>query len=339
MSQGECVFHLRNTAYLLDVVPSNPLPYPISPPPIPHYDILSTKDLVAKQLPKGRGISQRYPPSVPPMLLVWHFIYILCLALYTDSSAWFHLSSFYTTLNFMVTICTASSLIWRLFLRVNKNQIVTENWVRLGKKVTMTRRPKLQHGTCMHMLQCNCDCERSSPLILCVCTCRLSLLLITLRKRWLPAASDSPIHLTLPSSTRSKKPFGKYISIVPLPWAEESLGTRLYVYYHLSLSPFLLSRLHSPHLIPPVGLFSSSAILALILQNFPPHISLLQPWRWQTRLTGATSSADPVTPACATLPTAVSWTVWSSVSATRGSCVITRESKRCYLADINTSNP
>jgi len=220
---------------------SNPLPYPISPPPIP-------RDLVAKQLPKGRGISQRNPPSVPPMLLVWHFIYILCLALYTDSSAWFHLSG----LNFMVTICTASSLIWRLFLRVNKNQIVTENWVRLGK-VTMTHRPKLQDGTCMHMLQCNYDCERSFPLILCVCTCKAEPPTDHLKeteKRWLPAASDPPIHLTLSSSTRSKKPFGKYISIVPLPWAEESLGTRLYVYYHLPLSLFSFLVYTPPHLYP-----------------------------------------------------------------------------------------
>ena len=45
--EGQMLFHLGNVTYLLDVTPSNPLPHPLQPPPIP----LCVKDLVAKQHP------------------------------------------------------------------------------------------------------------------------------------------------------------------------------------------------------------------------------------------------------------------------------------------------
>ena len=36
--KGQMLFHLGNVTYLLDVAPSNPLPHPLSPPPIPLQD-------------------------------------------------------------------------------------------------------------------------------------------------------------------------------------------------------------------------------------------------------------------------------------------------------------
>ena len=48
--EGQMPFHLRSVTYLLNVTPSNPLPHPLSPPPIPlHFVLLKFEDFVTKQ--------------------------------------------------------------------------------------------------------------------------------------------------------------------------------------------------------------------------------------------------------------------------------------------------
>ena len=48
--EGRMLFHLGNVTDLLDVTPSNPIPHPLSPPPILSL-LFKVKDLVAKQHP------------------------------------------------------------------------------------------------------------------------------------------------------------------------------------------------------------------------------------------------------------------------------------------------
>ena len=60
--EGRMLFHLGNVTYLLDVIPTNPLPYPLSPPCTPAFlfVLFKFKDLGAKQhptniIPRGEG--------------------------------------------------------------------------------------------------------------------------------------------------------------------------------------------------------------------------------------------------------------------------------------------
>ena len=56
--EGRMLFYLGNVTYLLDVTPSNPLPHPLSLPPIPLCVIQVQQILAAKQHPTNYVIDK-----------------------------------------------------------------------------------------------------------------------------------------------------------------------------------------------------------------------------------------------------------------------------------------